>query len=86
MHKKSIFILTLLVLTGCAIGPDKPMLYAKPGATDEELQRTIAGCRVQGAMVPDSGAGGAGVELFHTAMMMQTVDNCMRARGFVRMQ
>ena len=37
----------LLVLTGCA-----SMKYTKAGASDEDYQRAIAGCRVQGAMVP----------------------------------
>lgn len=39
-----------------------------------------------GAMVPTGAGEGAGEELFQTAIMMQTIDNCMRARGFVKKQ
>jgi hypothetical protein len=77
--KKSIAILMLLALAGCAAPK-----YIKPGATEEDFQRALAGCRVQGAMVPPAAGTGAGDELFRTAIMMQTTENCMRAQGFVK--
>lgn len=58
---------------GCAM----TLHYSKPGASDEELQRTLAGCKVQAAMVPEQGAVGA-------MIAGQTRDNCMRAQGWVR--
>jgi hypothetical protein len=35
-------------------------------------------------MVPSAADAGGGEELFQTAIMMQTIDNCMRAQGFVK--
>lgn len=82
MGEKLIAILMLLTLAGCATTPTR---YVKPGATEEDYQRALAGCRVQGAMVPPAAAGaGAGDELVQTAIMMQTIENCMRAQGFVK--
>jgi hypothetical protein len=81
MGKTSIAIVMLLTLAGCA----SPK-YVKAGATDEDYQRALAGCRVQGAMVPNAQGTGAGDELFRTAIMMQTIENCMRAQGFVKQQ
>lgn len=83
MDKTSIAILMFVALGGCATTSPN---YVKAGATDEELQRALAGCRVQGAMVPTGAGEGAGEELFQTAIMMQTIDNCMRAQGFVKKQ
>jgi hypothetical protein len=81
MGEKLVAILMLLTLAGCATTPTK---YVKPGATEEDFQRALAGCRVQGAMVPAAAGTGAGDELFQTAIMMQTIENCMRAQGFVK--
>jgi hypothetical protein len=81
MGKSSMAFMILLLLAGCATTQTK---YIKAGATDEDLQRALAGCRVQGAMVPTAAGSGAGEELFQTAVMMQTIDNCMRAQGFVK--
>lgn len=69
----------LLILGGCA--SDK---YVKEGASNEERERALAGCRVQAATVPNTGNGSAGDNMFHTAMVMQTVQNCMRAQGWVK--
>ena len=68
----------LLALTGCA-----SETYIKAGASDEDYQRAIAGCRVQAAMVPNTGIGAMGDDLFHTAIVGQTIQNCMRAQGWV---
>lgn len=81
MGQKTIAVLMLLALGGCVTASPK---YVKPGATDEDFQRALAGCRVQGAMVPSAADAGGGEELFQTAIMMQTIDNCMRAQGFVK--
>ena len=80
MGKKSMAILIYSTLAGCAT---PQTIYVKPGASDEEFQRALAGCRVQGAMVPPATGTGAGEELFQTAIVMQTIENCMRAQGFV---
>ncbi len=76
---KRFVICGLLLLSGCA--SDK---YIKEGATDEERERALAGCRVQAATVPNTGNGSAGDNLFHTAIVGQTIVNCMRAQGWVK--
>jgi hypothetical protein len=78
MKMKRSVIGALLALTGCA-----SMNYTKAGASDEDYQRAIAGCRVQAAMVPNTGDGSTGDNLFHTAIVGQTIQNCMRAQGWI---
>ena len=78
---RAIAILMLLAVAACASAPERK--YYKEGASEEDFQRALAGCRVQGAMVPQSTDGGAGESLFQTAIMMQTIENCMRAQGYV---
>jgi uncharacterized protein YceK len=78
MKMKWIAIGVLLALAGCA-----SVTYIKDGASDEDYQRAIAGCRVQAAMVPNTGDGSTGDNLFHTAIVGQTIENCMRAQGWV---
>lgn len=51
--------------------------YLKPGAGEEELQRTFAGCKAQAAMVP-------GTDVWSGMVASDMIDNCMRANGFVR--
>lgn len=80
---RAIMIFALLALAGCAITPAPERQWYKKGASEEDFQRALAGCRVQGAMVPQSNDGGVGGTLFQTAIMMQTVDNCMRAQGYI---
>lgn len=70
-------------LCGCASGPE----YFKTGSNEQDYQRALAGCRVQGAMVPQNQNSGnslsdAGDSLFRTAIMMQTIKNCMIAHGW----
>lgn len=75
-------------LCGCANGAmsSRPE-YFKTGSNEQNYQRALAGCRVQGAMVPQSQNSGnslsdAGDSLFQTAIMMQTIKNCMIAQGW----
>lgn len=75
---KRFILWTMLLLTGCASAK-----YTKDSASDEDYQRAIAGCRVQAAMVPTTGNGSMGDNLFHTAMVGKTIENCMRAQGWV---
>ena len=51
-------ILIALPLGGCAATTAQN--YAKAGASQEETERQLAKCKVQGAMVPGEGAAGAG--------------------------
>jgi hypothetical protein len=62
------------LLLGCATAPIR---YVKTGGTEEEMQRTIAACKVQAAMIPVNDLVGAGVAI-------QTRENCMRAQGWKR--
>lgn len=71
---KTYVLLGFLVLGGCATAPAR---YVKTGGTEEEMQRTLAKCRVQAAMTPGEGAWGA-----LTAASVKK--NCMRAEGWVR--
>lgn len=69
----------LLILTGCASAK-----YVKEGASNEDHERALAGCRVQAAMVQNTGNGSVGDNLFHTAIVGKTIENCMRAQGWVQ--
>ena len=64
-------VLSALVLCGCATAP---LHYTRPGGSDEEMQRTLAGCKVKQAMSPNPASPA-------TAAI---TDNCMRAEGWVR--
>lgn len=66
--------LGLSLLAGCTAAPAH---YAKPGGSEEELQRTLARCRVQALMTPGDGVYGA--------MAAGAVrENCLRAEGWIK--
>ena len=75
------FLPVALLLAGCA-----PTTYQRPpGATEETFQRTLARCRVQSAMIPPPPpSDDPGDALFHTAIVMKTTENCMRAEGYIK--
>lgn len=64
----------LCLLLGCATAPAR---YIKTGGSEEEMQRTLAGCWNEGLMAPGQGLGGA-----VTASIVR--ENCMRAHGWIR--
>jgi hypothetical protein len=63
----------VILVAGCAASAH----YVKAGASDEELQRTAAKCRMQAGMAPGAGAGGA-------LNASSVKENCMRSEGWVR--
>jgi len=65
--------LLLLILTGCASGPQ----FTRAGSTVQDYTRSIAQCRVQGAMTSRTGDA-----LWDGTMQMQTVKNCMIGQGW----
>jgi len=68
-------ILIALPLGGCAATTAQQ--YAKAGASQEETERQLAKCKVQGAMVP-------GEDWTAAAIAGQVRDNCMRGEGYVK--
>jgi hypothetical protein len=74
MRTKWIALGVLLALGGCATTSPK---YVKAGASEEDYQRTLAGCRVKAAMVPSSCDNMRGI------LMAATLKNCMRAEGWI---
>lgn len=78
------FTLLAFLLAGCA-----PTVYEKPGATNEDFQRAMAGCRVQGrGSVPSAyrmdqpitvGASNLGAAI--DGLFFER--DCMRAQGYV---
>lgn len=76
MHKAIAAILFgAIALSGCAAD----LRYAKTDGlgSSEDMQRALAGCKVQGAMAPGEGAWGA-------LAAANIIDNCMRAQGWIR--
>lgn len=64
----------VLSLAGCATAPTH---YHKDGGSEEDLQRTLARCRVQALQTPGDGAYGA--------MAAGAVrENCLRAEGWIK--
>jgi hypothetical protein len=74
MSRTTSITVCLCLLFGCATAPAR---YVKTGGSEEEMQRTLAGCRVQAAMTPGDGAWGA-------LMASGVKENCMRAQGWIR--
>lgn len=79
-------VISAAVLTGCA-----SQIYDRPGATNEDLQEALAGCRNKAAMLPvtpnDPTANGLealGAGLSSYANREQFVQDCLRAQGWVR--
>jgi hypothetical protein len=87
-----------LGLCACAgMMPPAPIYY-RQNATNEELQRDLAGCRVQMAMTPQqtvpqtsdgpdaigSAVAANGTEMQNSADREYVFANCMRAKGWVR--
>lgn len=95
-----------LVLSGCARGlldrigyhPDTPAtpIYWRAKATNEELQRDLAGCRMQVAMLPTQQAPyqrpeSVGESVSNLGAALNASDNrdqffsdCMRVKGWSR--
>jgi hypothetical protein len=70
-----------LLLAACA-----PTVYHRPpGATSEQFERQIARCRMNAAMIPPPApSNDPGDALFHTAIVGKTIENCMRAEGYIK--
>ena len=81
--KSLIAFVCLIVLSGCAENITYQHLdmngAVDPHPNNEQLQRDLALCRTQAAMVPDEGWLGA-------AEVGATIQNCLRAKGWVKMQ
>lgn len=71
--RELLIVAASVMLAGCATS----IHYVKAGGTEEERERTLAGCKVKAAMVPDAGA-------FTGPIAANTRDNCMRAEGWKR--
>ena len=72
---RMVVLLMALALAGCAT----TLRYTKPGGSDEEMQRTLAGCKVKQATAMAPAQDWAGVAVASTVR-----DNCMRAEGWVK--
>lgn len=59
--------LAVTLLSGCG-----PTIYEKPGGTQEEFQRTFAGCRAQLAFLTNASP----------VTPRQFLQDCMRAQGW----
>lgn len=76
-----------LALSGCAT---KPVYYSRPGSNPEELARDGAACQADSAFLPDrrnpkaGGAEALGEGLGAYAARENFMQNCMRAKGWVR--
>lgn len=68
-----VIILAVLALAGC-VRVVKPEYRAQAGGNVEQLARDNADCKAQAAMLPYE-------DYFRTLAFL---DNCMRARGYIR--
>lgn len=64
--------------------PPKPPAYFKQGATNEEFQRTKAGCMMKAEIAESSSTDPN--QLAKSVTNMLVFGNCMRADGWVLMQ
>jgi hypothetical protein len=53
---KRIILIAILALAGCADLDQAPATYWRANSTDEDLQRDLAACRMQAAMLPNQPA------------------------------
>lgn len=75
-----------LVLSGCAT---TPKFYSRPGSTNDDFQRELAGCRNKLAMVPEpatnpnaNGLEALGAGLGALANREQFMQDCLRSQGW----
>jgi hypothetical protein len=64
MRAALVVVLVVVSLAGCTTA------YEKPGATEDEFERTFASCRAESAFLPAR------------ASLTEFLQNCMRAQGW----
>lgn len=83
---RAIFLLGVLVLTACAA--PKPIVWVKPGAAAQEIERARAECEYQTAAATQQAdstlRGGLAAEIDRGIRRDKLMALCMRSKGFVR--
>ena len=83
---RAVFLLGVLVLTACAA--PNPIVWVKPGAAAQEIERARAECEFQSAAATQQNdstlRGGLAAEIDRGMRRNELMTLCMRSRGFTR--